>query len=348
MDFSNKELQYIFLDVVGFTRDRTLEDQVSIISTLNKIVKESVSKYQNSIGETFFIPTGDGICIVLDFSNFDHFDISIQIAVRILYLLYDYNSTDDINKSEKFKLRIGINKNLDIVFKDINKNKNAAGKGINDASRIMGFGDGGQILVGRAIYDTLTQREKYKSSFVSYKLKTKHNTEIETYHYVDKNLNFINSIPPQSVKSLPEEITSDKKKYPKPTKFVLTWAYQAMSNEENFLKFKGWGKYDAKLVLLWFLTNDSIHILNMSRGDEPLLATFQAGQSTFEEKLEYYHDLDFPIRSTLEEFITKRIAPYRYIFEEGAGIYLIVKSNYKEKLKAMDVDLWDKVNKFVI
>jgi hypothetical protein len=54
--------KYVFLDIVGFTRNRTVEAQADIVKQLNAIVIEAVKESGSPRDKFIFIPTGDGIC----------------------------------------------------------------------------------------------------------------------------------------------------------------------------------------------------------------------------------------------------------------------------------------------
>jgi len=65
-------VQYVFLDVVGYTRNRSVEAQSEVVATLNDIVIKSLQEMEMPIDRTVLIPTGDGIAIALiDVSGFD-------------------------------------------------------------------------------------------------------------------------------------------------------------------------------------------------------------------------------------------------------------------------------------
>ncbi|MDH3252715.1 MAG: hypothetical protein OEM41_07975, partial [Ignavibacteria bacterium] len=72
-------VKYVYLDVVGFTRDRSVEAQSDVIDYLNSIVRDVVANASIPQDQVFLLPTGDGICIAM--LNVEAlFDIHIQIA----------------------------------------------------------------------------------------------------------------------------------------------------------------------------------------------------------------------------------------------------------------------------
>jgi hypothetical protein len=169
----NEHIKHIFLDIVEFTKGRSVEAQAEIIIKLNTILRETLSSYNIKTDTLIVIPTGDGLCIALkNISN--PFDIHILLGLDILDRLDKYNSeTRKIDNMERcFSVRVGINENIDILFKDFNDKTNVAGAGINLAQRIMNNADGGQILVGETVFQTLKDRSGYLNSFKLLKFRT--------------------------------------------------------------------------------------------------------------------------------------------------------------------------------
>ena len=172
MKAETASIKYIYIDVVGFTKDRSVEAQSDIIEKLNEIVDQSISL--NSIPEDHLIvlPSGDGLCIAL-IELPQPFDIHLILALDILRKLYNYNN-EIKDKMRKYKIRIGINENIDNIIIDYNKKRNVAGAGISMAQRIMDQADGCQILIGQTVYEILQHREKYLNAFKKYQAKGKH------------------------------------------------------------------------------------------------------------------------------------------------------------------------------
>jgi len=190
--------KYIFLDVVQYTHNRSVEAQCEIISSLNAIVKESSKENRISSDDLIYLPTGDGLCIVL-LNLINPVDIHLNFALSILKRISEHNSSID-NKMREFEVRIGINENQDNIVKDINGKKNIAGDGINTAQRIMNAAGPSQVLVGLSVYDKLRQRENYLSGFREYEIKIKHGYSLNLYQYVNSELDFLNNDIPEDVK----------------------------------------------------------------------------------------------------------------------------------------------------
>lgn len=80
--------RYVFLDVAGFTLNRSVEAQASIVGTLNRIVRQTLREL--GIKNRILLPTGDGMCIAIDAPS--DIDVHIRTALKILEHLNKYNA----------------------------------------------------------------------------------------------------------------------------------------------------------------------------------------------------------------------------------------------------------------
>ena len=183
--------KYVFLDIVSYSHNRTVEAQSYIIDVFNKIVKDALHQSKIIEKQRILIPTGDGVCIALLNIN-EPYDAHMEVALKILELLHKHNQMEK-DEMRQFQVRIGINENTDNLIIDINGNKNVAGAGITEAQRIMDQGEPNTILVSHTVHNHLYQREKYINKFKSYSVVVKHNQKIEVQQYLDSELEFINS-----------------------------------------------------------------------------------------------------------------------------------------------------------
>lgn len=192
--------KYVFIDIVGFTRGRSVEAQSYIVQMLNRIVKDSVHTCAIAQEQLLYIPTGDGICIAI--LNYETpFDVHLQLALHVIKEIQKYN---DVMEKEpyKFQVRIGINANIDNLIIDINNNRNIAGAGISMAARIMDKADGNQILVGQSVFETLQYRERYVSAFRSYRTTVKHGLGLDVHQFILGEHVGLNTDVPQSLKPI--------------------------------------------------------------------------------------------------------------------------------------------------
>ncbi len=257
MEAKTALVKYIFLDVVNYSHERSVEAQTEIINTLNHIVKETIEPFNLNQENLIYLPTGDGICICI-INTLDPYDIHLQIAITILQKLDVYNNQQD-DKKRKFDLRIGINENQDNIITDINEHTNIAGAGINYAQRIMGMAGNNQIFVGQSVYEQLVQREKYNNNFHSETQIIKHDIPYTAYHYINTDLPFINSIIKRNIQTnikIDEKIPKEIAVYRFFTKFF----------EEDIIRLSGHGSNNYTLIiLLYYLTEDYMKFISMDK-----------------------------------------------------------------------------------
>jgi hypothetical protein len=192
--------KYILLDVVDFTHNRSVEAQTDMVHALNAIVKSSVQYENISKDKIRFLPTGDGICIVLLSVESPEYpyDAHLHIALSILSGIHAYNDhmTDTMRQ---FQVRMGVNAHHDTLVTDINDQPNIAGAGLNMAARIMRAADGNQMLVGRSVYDILQCREKYMHAFIAYEATVTPHLVIPVYQFVASGHLGLNTNTPRSL-----------------------------------------------------------------------------------------------------------------------------------------------------
>lgn len=198
---NERSATYIFLDIVGFTRpDRTVQTRLRIIELLSSMVKESVAKYISNGTEKLYIPTGDGICIVLlDVDR--HPELPLLIALQILSEIEAFNRSIPI-KSRRFEVRIGIDANTDTLIKDINDRPNMAGTGINRASRILDLAGPNQILLGIGPSSRIAGREGFEDDkFLPFEREVKHSHRLLFCQFTDnEKFPFLNVEKPPGLK----------------------------------------------------------------------------------------------------------------------------------------------------
>ena len=208
-------VKYIFMDIVGYTKGRSVEAQVAIIDKLNRIVRASLLEIKVDQSKRILIPTGDGMCIAL-VEVLHPFDIHLALACEILRRIALQNE-QTADAAFQFEVRIGLNENVDNIITDINETRSVAGMGINMAQRIMDNGDEGHLLLSQSVFSTLERREKYLGRFREYEFKTKHDEKHKFYQYVGTGEPGLNKNPPsaliESHPALPKLEMFDPNKY---------------------------------------------------------------------------------------------------------------------------------------
>lgn len=200
-------IRYIFMDIVDFSINRTVEAQSEIIEVLNNIVKDATSEQNLPDDSIIYLPTGDGICICL-LNQIDPYDIHMRVSFGILKRLENHNQTE-ADARRRLKVRIGINENQDNIITDINNQKNVAGLGVNMAQRIMSIADPLQVNVGESVYERLSQREAYSQKFRKRTEEVKHGVKLTCYQYVNSDASYLDSrVPgkPQKDEKMPRQV----------------------------------------------------------------------------------------------------------------------------------------------
>jgi class 3 adenylate cyclase len=316
--------KYVFLDVVGFTRQRSVEAQSDIVHVLNDIVQASITENEVPKDKLILLPTGDGMCIAL--LNIESpYDIHLLVALSIVKRVHEHNE-ETKNGMRKFEVRIGINSNIDNLVTDVNGNRNIAGAGISVASRVMDIADGNQILVGESVFDTLRYREKYMSAFKNYPATVKHEVKLPIYQLIQEGYVGLNIDTPK-ILQVPEQAE------PKLKKSVAYYFAHAAKNRQVFLKNKD--KDETSTVLLYFLAKDSVQKSETADVDTPYLSAYKANVgASIEEQLEYYNSLYTPILIEFAQIIvSQHLSTYRRYFEGGYFQYQFINADGVEKLR---------------
>jgi class 3 adenylate cyclase len=294
-------VRYVFLDIVGFTRKRTVEAQSDIVGKMNNIVRAAIDTIKEAADETILLPTGDGIAVAI--LNSKSWDIHLRLALEILRDIADYNaSTDD--HMRRFNVRIGINENVDNVVLDINEKRNVAGYGISMAQRIMDKADANQILIGRATYEILNPREKYAGAFKGYQATAKHGTSFPVYQLVLHSPGLDTAVPAAFVQ-----------KEVQPTKLTAFAAYYIAHAAKNRAFFLSRNNDEAAITLLSFLAEDSVTKAHTPAHEVPITITWNAGKRTFEDQYNYYREMDIWVLGRAEELVKEHyLLPYESLF----------------------------------
>ena len=276
-------VKYVFLDIVEFTK-RSVEAQADVVQVLNEVVSEALKTVKGGQNEErIAIATGDGIAVALIHS--DIFDAHLQVACEILALLEQRNQVAP-KENRKFKVRIGLNENVDNIILDINGNRNVAGAGISMAQRIMDQADGSQILVGQTVYETLHPREKYMDSFRTFQARGKHGISFPVHQFVMKGLPGLNN-------DVPSVFAVAKAETPKFTKLTAYYVANAWAARE-FLRSRhdDVTREDIATILLYFLAEDCVIKSETPEHDRPAVHTWKSGEASFQEQYDHYDAMD--------------------------------------------------------
>jgi class 3 adenylate cyclase len=297
--------KYIFLDVVGFTRDRSVEAQTYIVETMNAIVHEVLAHANIADDRRLLIPTGDGVCIAL--LNIDSpYDVEIQMALMILRCIQERNESC-ADATRRFEVRIGVNENIDNVVIDVNGHRNMAGAGISMAARVMDCADGGQILVSQMVHDRLKSRERYMRAFTGFRAVAKHRNAFLVFQYL---LDGVNTAVPEALRA-PE---AKRAKMPLNVAFYIVESYL---NRSSLMDHKDITESFTITGLLWLRALDAADAYEAEAIESPRKRLTDSG-ATFDDQFRRFRN--YPAEIMLEfatEISRVHLAPFKHIFEDA-------------------------------
>jgi len=154
--------RYVFLDVVDFT-NRTLEAQAGILFTFNDLITQCLEEHDVAAAQRVIIPMGDCIGIAL-LGDLQPADLHMRLALSILAAVHMHNEKTD-DPERKFGLHLALEENDDLRLDDIEQKPNIAGRGLNNAYRIMRLAGSNQLLVSPFVHAKLLRLIRYRHSF---------------------------------------------------------------------------------------------------------------------------------------------------------------------------------------
>jgi hypothetical protein len=327
--------KYIFLDVVHFTQNRSVEAQTNIVEVLNGIVRAAISNHTVMLDACIFLPTGDGMCIAIMGESLPY-DIHLKIALSILELVADHTSKIE-SEMRKFRIRIGLNQNVDNVVVDIDGRKNLAGAGINIAARVMSKADGNQLLVSDAVYDTLQHREKYMGQFATFNSTVKHNVPLRFHQYVGDNHAGLNTDPPTELKPKQES-------EPKFTRHLAYYLAHAIRHKKDILDAinnHSVGEY-AITMNLWMLANASVE-KSQATEVRPYSPDFDILEQDFLLQIKHFDEVEYQVTSLFNELLSDYVFhKYSEYLQGGFNPFalLFVTDKGIEKLRRDAPRIW--------
>jgi class 3 adenylate cyclase len=302
-------VQYVFLDIVGFTRNRSVEAQSDLVDILNDVVKKAIDGLGLCEQDIVLLPTGDGMAIGL--IEIRGVDVHLRLALEILRLVAERNA-GETDAMRRFEVRMGINENIDNLVTDVNGKRNVAGNGISMAQRIMDKADGGQVLVGSTVYEVLRQREVYLSSFRRFPATGKHGVQFDVYQYVAKDAYGLNV-------DVPMAFMPTRSERPGLSKTAAYYMCHALAHREFLEDQKGDPVRDyVAVVLLASLARDSVEAAGTPPHDEPTTRTWGSGSASFRAQYQHYSEIDFwPLTDLGDLYKEKHLERYSECFESG-------------------------------
>jgi class 3 adenylate cyclase len=329
-------IKYVYVDIVDFTKNRSVEAQCEIVGKLNAFFKRAMELEYGSRDEYIFIPTGDGICLALREGRSWDYDAPMKIALSLLECIHNHNASVFV-EMRKFAVRIGINENLDNLITDINGKPNVAGLGVNMAQRIMSSADGNQILVGPNVYERLRGREKYMQLFREFQVAVKHDEQIRVYQYINEQAKGLNN-------DIPKSFAPAVAPQPKLTTLAGHYLSHAIGNEDFLYSRRNDAAAEhASATLLYLMALDSIAATEAGAfGTVALRNTWGGPDVPFAERYAHYQGIDSIVIIELASLISRvHLRPYQDCFERATygASFVFVNAKGKEKLKQEWPDL---------
>src|SRR5437660_3962126 len=166
----------LFLDIVGYSRRLTNEQQ-TLIDQLNQVVRSSeVLQSAEAAGRLIKIPTGDGMALVLYKSPAQ----PVECALEISHALKTH---------PELRVRMGVHSGPVSAVTDLNDRTNAAGIGINIAQRVMDCGDAGHILLSQRVAEDLAQYGEWQPQLHDLgEVEVKHGVRVHVFNLYNKEL----------------------------------------------------------------------------------------------------------------------------------------------------------------
>lgn len=297
--------KYVFLDIVGYSRGRTIEAQSHIIEVLNGVILEAVAASGIAKEHVLLLPTGDGVGVVcVDVPR--PYDVDVRLALDILERI------DRVNKAQtesqrRFQVRIGVNENIDNLVVDVNGNRNVTGLGINQAQRIMSMADGGNILLGQVVAERLSQRDTYQGKLRSLKFTVKHGVELRVCQLVDPAVPHLNSQEPTPLGEVETELLP---------KFLAV--YMGLLAKHNvFVRSHLAPRQAVAMVAMFNMLADDIADPLNKPGKGPIARVPAEKKDDLPALLEYYQQTDvWVLEAFTRHFVAAQVEPgYRDYFE---------------------------------
>ncbi len=135
----------VFLDIVEYSK-KPVEEQIRLKEYFNILLSEAIRDI--AVNDRIMIDTGDGAAIGFLGDPEDALFVAMSFQEAIV--------NEITANAPSLSVRIGINLGPVKLLKDINKQLNLIGDGINVAQRIMSFAEPGQLMVSRSFFDVVS------------------------------------------------------------------------------------------------------------------------------------------------------------------------------------------------
>lgn len=313
MEIKTVPTKHIYLDVVSFTKNRSIQAQTKIVGVLNTIVRTAIKELGIDLDSVVYLPTGDGLCIAL-LNVETSYDIHLRLPLAILTHLQVHNENAR-ESMMKFEIRVGVDENRDVLVTDINERRNVAGRGINMASRIMNCADGNQVLVSSTVFEMLRDWEEYMNAFRPYMATVKHGVQLQVYQYVDeKKVGILNSSVPAMFKK-PDKGQSQNTN-PMPVQIAYFLALLHKSRDELLLQTDEIVLHRNMMTACWWLARDFVKQRSLDEVSIKNYSTPNFGSLSLQQLVDYINEnTDMFIRRMIDTELNVQREPYSDLLE---------------------------------
>jgi len=135
----------VFLDIVDYSK-KSVSQEILIKERMNSCVSRAIEHISEN--DLIILDTGDGVALCFLGDPEDALFVALSLRDE-----FGHNHQSD---RLPIPVRIGINLGPVKVVKDINRQLNILGDGINVAQRVMNFADPNQILVSRSFHEVIS------------------------------------------------------------------------------------------------------------------------------------------------------------------------------------------------
>src|SRR5438874_10393255 len=160
----------LFLDIVGYSK-RLTDEQQELIDRLNQAVRGSDEFKKAAAADRLIkIPTGDGMALIFYNSPEQPVNCALEVSRAL--------------KNSSLPLRMGVHSGPVSAVTDLNERTNAAGVGINIAQRVMDCGDTGHILLSKRVAEDLQQYSRWRPHLHDLgECEVKHDVRVHVFNF---------------------------------------------------------------------------------------------------------------------------------------------------------------------
>lgn len=310
---TTRHVKYVYLDIVDFTKERSVEAQTEIVAALNAMARQALDGAADP-DEVVLLPTGDGMGIAL-LDPAAAYDAHFRVALALLEQLDRHNAAAE-DARRRFQIRLGLNEHTDNVVVDVNGRRNLAGVGINMAQRVMALAEGGHLLVGATVYETVRHREQYMAPglFRPFEAVVKHGVRLQVYQYIGRGEPGLRATPPAAAARPGEAET-------RLTLFEAYYLAYALKHARFLLRAVTHepDRYAATL-LLYFLAEDAVQGAQATAREAAIRRVFGGPGASPAQQFAFYGGLEYWVCREFAALVGLRLRGRERYFDHASPV----------------------------